>query len=190
MCPSTFKDLCVMIDQKVHIMKVSPFGLSIAPKVATSLITWLLRDIPYPISSFIDDIIIEDQKGKVDAETKADPESVRLVRTALAEGNMYCKETCAIDDSTRVLGLDLYKKDGRLWWRRRDDLHLNLEFSEPVTRRELAAWCGRLVGHVPIARWLRPHAAVLLYLSSRGGWDEEVDDIVEDSRVFILSFIS
>lgn len=116
----------------------------------------------------------------VDSKTKADPESVKLIRAALARGNMYCKETCAISDSTRVLGLDLYQRDNKLRWHRRDDIQLYLDTSQSFTRRELAAWCGRLVGHVPIATWLRPHAAMLLRVSSYHGWNENVGDIIRD----------
>ncbi|KAF4650136.1 hypothetical protein FOL47_001427, partial [Perkinsus chesapeaki] len=179
MAPCLYKYLCVLINQKVYCMKVLPFGLSVAPKVATAVISWLLRGIPYPISSFIDDIIIEDE-GCGEREAAVEPESVRLVREALAKGNMYCKETCKIGESSRVLGLDLYREAGRLRWKRRADLDLEMDTSNPITRRELSAWCGRLIGHVPIAGWLRPCVAMLLRASSSGGWDSVVDESVVD----------
>ncbi|KAF4736719.1 hypothetical protein FOZ62_002549, partial [Perkinsus olseni] len=201
MDPKHFKFMVVMIGGKLYTMVVLPFGIAIAPKVATGVIRWLLMRVPYPVSAFLDDILIEEQDESVEANTNCrgeladDPPAVVAVRKALARGGMLCKPTLIIGSSgSRALGLDLYRHEGVLMWCRRSDQDIDLNV-DPYsggrpTRREIAGWCGRLVGHVPIAAWLRSHTAVLLRAMSRIPWDSDVDLFIVNLVDFIREKLS
>ncbi|KAF4649062.1 hypothetical protein FOL47_002446, partial [Perkinsus chesapeaki] len=187
MDPIHFKFMVVMIGGRLYTMGVLPFGICIAPKVATAAIRWLLARVPYPVSAFLDDILIEEVDDSVvlrsngEGKLSVDPPAVVAVREALARGGMLCKPTLVIGSAgSRALGLDLYLHEGVLMWCRRDDqditIEVNYDEDQPrLTRREVAGWGGRLSGHVPIAGWVRPHTAILLRTLSKLPWDADVD---------------
>ncbi|KAF4741476.1 hypothetical protein FOZ62_005586, partial [Perkinsus olseni] len=142
--------------------------------------------VPYPVSAYLDDIVVEetDETATAQLDDKGqlleDPPAVVAVRQALLKGDMRCKPTHVIGyGENRVLGLDLIEKDGCVEWCRREDQEILLDYDydddELPTRRELAGWCGRLTGFVPIASWLRPHIGMLLRAMSDLEWDREVD---------------
>ncbi|EER15479.1 hypothetical protein Pmar_PMAR017560, partial [Perkinsus marinus ATCC 50983] len=186
MCPSLYKYMVVMINGALFVMTVLPFGVCFAPKAVTAVITFLLQGVASPVSSFIDDVIIEEENDvavPVDelGQLQYDPPAVVAVRKALAKGNMYCKPAQIIGaPNSRVLGLDLFTCHGSVWWRRRRDQSIDIDLDGAVTKRDVARWCGRMVGHVPIAGWLRPHVAFLLRAVSRTPWDEDLDDSLLD----------
>ncbi|KAF4723020.1 hypothetical protein FOZ63_024100, partial [Perkinsus olseni] len=100
---------------------------------------------------------------------------------ALAKANMYRKPAQIIGaPHSRVLGLDLHIQDSVVCWIRRQDQSLDVDLCGSVTKRDVARWCSRLVGHVPIAGWLRPRVASLLRVVSRKPWDEELDAFLLD----------
>ena len=92
----------------------------------------------------------------------------------------YGLETKPAEDlsNARVLGLQLYEDDGKLYWRRRDGVQLYV--SENVTRREIFKWCGRLVGHYPVCSWLRVACSYIKGLATvdKDEWDRPVSDDV------------
>ena len=47
------------------------------------------------------------------------------------------------------------------------------------TRRELFSFCGKLIGHFPIARWLRSACSYVKRLCNGLKWDEELTDAIK-----------
>ncbi|KAF4712095.1 hypothetical protein FOZ63_020188, partial [Perkinsus olseni] len=150
MCPSLYKYMVVMINNALYCMTVLPFGVCFAPKAVTAVITFLLKDVPFPTSSFIDDVIIEEENDvevpvNESGQLQYDPPAVVAVREALARGNMYCKPAQIIGaPHSRVLGLDLHIQDSVVCWRRRQDQSLDVDLCGSLTKRDVARWCGRV----------------------------------------------
>ncbi|KAF4675663.1 hypothetical protein FOL47_007435 [Perkinsus chesapeaki] len=185
MCESLWPYLCVMIGGDIYTMVVLGFGVSIAPKVATTVIRWLLLKVPYPVSAYLDDVVIEEADPNAvitttsSAEVQTDPPCVVVVREALCKGGMKCKPTVVIGaDNSRVLGLSLHEHAGEIFWTRREDqsLEIDLTVGQSISKREVAAWCGKLTALVPIAGWLRPHVSTILRTLSATKWDSMVDE--------------
>ena len=77
----------------------------------------------------------------------------------------------------RVLGLRLSDKGrGPLMWTR-GNLAPQLN-DELLTRRKLFSLCGRLVGHYPIAGWLRVACSFMKRHSEGRNWEDPVGDMV------------
>ena len=91
--------------------------------------------------------------------------------------------------TARGLSLQLYKDcDGVAQWSRRDGLDLKLP--EPLTRRSLPSWCGRLTAHVPVCGWLRPTCSFLKWMvAPNTKWDEalppELDRFCEELQAHL-----
>ena len=75
-------------------------------------------------------------------------------------------------DGGAALGLKLEKKsDGLMHFSRGNKVP---DISEVVTRRELFSICGKLVGHYPVAGWLRVACSYIKREANGCAWDEEV----------------
>ena len=76
-----------------------------------------------------------------------------------------------------MLGLQLSRSEsGELSWSRRDESVIALP--DELTRRSLYSWCGSLISHYPVARWLRVHCSWLKRLSSLHNldWDSPLPE--------------
>ena len=70
----------------------------------------------------------------------------------LLKNGLVAKEPEALDGGA-ALGLKLTKRsDGRLEFGRANDIP---EVKDDLTKKELFSICGKLVGHYPVAGWLR-----------------------------------
>ena len=49
-----------------------------------------------------------------------------------------------------------------------------VEVNTAMTRRQLFSWCGQVIGHYPVAGWLRPACGILKRLTNESQWDEVV----------------
>jgi hypothetical protein len=58
----------------------------------------------------------------------------------------------------RVLGLWIFEKDGTVMWKRGNIVE---QLKPSMTKREVFSLCGQLVGHFPVARWLRPACSII-----------------------------
>ena len=75
-----------------------------------------------------------------------------VVKSHLARYGLIGKDPEPLEDA-RVLGLRVYKgEDGSSRWKRDGQEPL---IGDKMTKRELFSWCGKLVGHYPVAGWLR-----------------------------------
>ena len=90
---------------------------------------------------YIDDIWVNESVVGVDK-----------VRQLLLKYGLVTKEPEPLSD-TRVLGLRVRDPgDGKFVWCRDGEIPV---LSERVTKRELFSVCGKLLGHYPVAGWLR-----------------------------------
>ena len=73
----------------------------------------------------------------------------------------------------RVLGLRLYSQNGSYKWKRDNAIE---PLPTRATKRDVFSSCGKLLGHFPVASWLRPMCGFLKRGVAEGGWNEEIDE--------------
>ena len=146
-----------------YVMTRMGFGLSVAPKVMSKIITTVLTldsRVAKGTDHYIDDIWVDE--SVVTAEE---------VRRLLLEYGLETKDPVPLTNA-RVLGLKVVKgQDGQYRWFR-DGVVPSLE--EASTKRELFSVFGKLTGHYPVAGWLRPACSYLKRQTNGIGWDEAV----------------
>ena len=135
---------------KMYLLTRLGFGLSVAPKIMTSIVQKVLsldKSVQSMTSSYIDDIFV--QGGS---------QEVKHVKAHLRRLGLESKEAerLGCKAGVRVLGL---KVSEQLTWSR--DNTLPLVSTNDVTRRELHSWIGELVSHFPVAGWLRVYCGYL-----------------------------
>lgn len=138
------------------------FGLSVAPKIMTAIVEKVLaqnQHVNEAVSSYVDDLFID--------ASKIDP---YYVKKYLLSYGLETKEPDNLGDKTgtRILGM---KVNGDLKWERDNTLPI---LPDDCTRRQIHSIVGELVGHFPVASWLRPYCSFLQRLTaiSKLGWDE------------------
>ena len=164
-------------NNRVYLLTRLGFGLSVAPKVMTAIVGKVLEqdaEIRAATSSYIDDIFVA-----------GDSKMVERVRQHLNQFGLVSKEPERLGSKVgvRVLGL---RVDEQFTWSR--DSELPTVPSGHLTRRQLHSWIGELVGHYPVAGWLRVACSYLQRCTAAEhiGWDdpvseeirEKVDDVV------------
>ena len=147
------------------------FGLCIAPKVMTAIVTTVLqRDVTINMaaSGYIDDIHV--QETIVKAED---------VVQHLKQYGLIAKEPERLGDvdGVRILGLHVGED---MAWRRDSPVP-----EVPVTvmsRRDVHRLIGEWLGHYPVCNWLRMSCAYLQRCTSQDGavWDAAVSKVVMD----------
>ena len=120
------------------------FGLNSAPRIMTRILKTVLgkrKDVEAGTSSYIDDILVD--------ETVV---TVAKVVHHLTKFGLATKSPAPLEGGA-ALGLKLKgDKSGEFVFQRGNEIP---EVGEELSRRELFSVCGRLVGHYPIAGWLR-----------------------------------
>jgi hypothetical protein len=142
------------------------FGLNVAPKIMTAVLKEVLgsdRVVRAGTDSYVDDIIVNQ-----------DVVSVGRVLAVLKMFGLEAKCPEPIDGG-RVLGLKVMKKDGTLTWKRDNMVGDIKEVGEVMTRRQVFSWCGQLIGHYPVAGWLRPACGFVKRQTNGSTWDEVVE---------------
>ena len=143
------------------------FGLSSAPKIMSGILKYVLRmekAIEGATSSFIDDILVS--QSKVSSEVVA----AHLLRYGLVTKPAEQLEGGA------ALGLKIERdRDGELLFTRGNQIPKMVEGS--LTKRELFSLCGKLVGHYPIAGWLRLACSYIKRKAGGENWDDVVDPV-------------
>ena len=129
-------------------------------------------DIAQATSSYIDDIYVN--TSSLD---------VKVVLGHLSVYGLTCKEPEQLDGGT-ILGLKLrIDNSNQLWFGRGKDLPV---VPENLSKRELHSICGKLVGHYPIAGWLRTTCSMVKRMVSDSGWDVFVG---EPTRRVLLNIL-
>lgn len=156
------------------------FGLSIAPKIMTNIVEYVISsepEIKKCVSSYIDDLFV-----KEDSITAHD------VQQHFRTWGLETKEPEKLGskDGVRVLGV---KVNPDFTWKR--DQKITFEEKALLTRRDIHKIVGKLVSHVPVAGWLRPACAYIQRLTAESSseWDAEVDQKVIDLVENVLEHI-
>ena len=146
------------------------FGLSCAPRIMTMILGKVLRldeRVCRGTDHYIDDIVV--QESIISAQE---------LREHLSNYGLESKEPEGLDGG-RLLGVALQKgPSGHLMMSRGSPLP-ELNLGDRLTKRGLFSLCGRLVGHYPVAGWLRPCCSYLKRLGCDGSWDEPIDGSVQ-----------
>lgn len=150
------------------------FGLNSAPRIMSKILkTVLSKDdkIKRATSSYIDDILVNETIASAD-------EVIRHLNTF----GLITKPLESLDGGA-ALGLRLSRVGGELMFRRGNKVP---EVADMLTRRELFSICGTLVGHYPIAGWLRVACS---YIKRRAGGAQWEDPVGEQSMLMIKEVI-
>ena len=154
---------------KVYNLTRLGFGLASAPKVMSAILKYVLGQDPTierATSSYIDDILV--------CQSKA---SSAAVSDHLLSFGLVCKPPEKLEGGA-VLGLRIVKgKDGELEFIRGNQVPESEERS--LTKRQLFSLCGKLVGHYPIASWLRVACSYIKRQASGERWDDPVGPVAQ-----------
>ena len=141
------------------------FGLNVAPKIMAAVLKTVLMKgdkTRGATDSYIDDILIDVTKV-----------STKEVVDHLNEFGLTTKPPEPLEDGA-ALGLKLKEgKKGELVFGRGNEIP---QITADMSRRELFSISGKLLGHYPIARWLRPACSYVKRRASGINWDDRVDE--------------
>ena len=170
--PSKWKFQVVKYKGQTFCLTRLGFGISIAPKIMTAIVKKVLAvnpDIEQGTDSYIDDIIVNE--NVVDAGK---------VKDVLSEFGLKSKEIENLE-GTRVLGLRLSKRKFGLplEWNRDNKINLEASYNE-MSKRDLFSFCGKLIGHFPIAGWLRPACSYIKRLCNDIDWNDKLSENVKE----------
>ena len=140
------------------------FGLNSAPRIMSKILKTVLNQddrIGRATNSYIDDILVD--------------ESIASAGEVIAHLNKYglITKTPESLDGGAILGLRLSKIGKELVFRRGNKVP---EVSDTLTRRQLFSVCGTLVGHYPIAGWLRVACSYIKRRAEGVNWEDLVGE--------------
>ena len=143
------------------------FGLASAPKIMAAIVEKVLslsEKIRMNSSFYVDDIIY-----------KSDRVSRNEVVQHLRKYGLEVKDDSG-DCDRKMLGLRIgMRGDGTLCWSRGADIE-NYTVDDDMTKRELYSVCGQLVGHYPVAGWLRVITGLVKRSCDGEGWRSRAGD--------------
>lgn len=144
------------------------FGLNVAPKIMSCILKFVLaanKEICNATSSYIDDIM-------VDVTTISSQDVV----SQLAGYGLEAKDPEKLDEGA-VLGLRLRKdRNGDLMFSRANEIPAVEQLDARLTKREVFSLCGKLVGHYPVAGWLRIACSFVKRQTEGNRWDDYAGD--------------
>ena len=160
--PDLYKYQVVVFKGKKYCLTRLGFGLNCAPRIMTQILKKVFSmdsEISAAVDSYIDDIIVN--KDKVSCEKVLD-----LL-------NRYGLEAKPPEDivGARILGLKVENRNGCLYWKR-DNIVQAVDSVR--TKRQLFSYCGQLLGHYPVARWLRPACSYIKRQTNGCLWDDSL----------------
>lgn len=141
------------------------FGLNSAPRIMTKILKTVLsksEKIREATSSYIDDILVDTSRVS----------AAELIHHLNRYG-LATKSPEPLDGGV-ALGLKIKRnRMGELSFGRGNELP---DVSRCLTRRELFSVCGKLVGHYPIAGWLRVACSYIKRKAEGTRWDDYVGE--------------
>ena len=144
------------------------FGLNVAPKIMAVVLKWVLDQddkVKEATSSYIDDILVNTSKT-----------SSNSVVSHLGQYGLKSKSPECLDGGA-ALGLKLRKlADGSYMFSRGNQVP---EIPDKLSRRELFSICGKLVGHYPVAGWLRVASSFMKRSAEGAGWEDDVGVVAQ-----------
>ena len=154
------------------------FGLSSAPRIMSKILKEVLAakvEIKEATSSYIDDIIVSTRKT-----------DVKKVVEHLREYGLETKPVEEIEGAS-VLGLKIQRcPAGSLMFGRGNNIP---EERENMTRRELYSMCGQLIGHYPVANWLRIACSYVKRRAEGERWDDSIGQQASKMMMEILQAV-
>ena len=132
------------------------------PKIMTAMLKTVLKKgskTKEATDSYSDNIMVDVTKI-----------STKEVVEHLKEFGITAKSPESLDREV-ALGLKLMNKTGKLMFRRGNEIP---EIGE-LSRRELFSICGKLLGHYPVAGWLRLACSYVKRRASGVEWEDRVD---------------
>jgi len=162
--PHLWKFQVVRFKGKNYCLTRLGFGLSVAPKIMCSIVNKVLsmdQRVRNGTDSYVNDIILNEQIV-----------SSKTVIKLLEKYGLDAKPAEPLVGS-RVLGLRLTKVDDKILWGRDNKLK---SMAEVKTKRDVFSLCGQLVGHFPVAGWLRPACSFVKRQLSDKKWEDEIDE--------------
>ena len=165
----------VKYNGKKYVMTRMGFGLNVAPKIMSKIITTVLElddEVALGTDHYIDDIFVD-----------ASVVDIAKVKNHLTKYGLETKEPVPLSDA-RVLGLRVVAaEDGLHKWKRDGELPV---LSETPTKREMFSVFGKLVGHYPVAGWLRTACSYVKRLANEVKWDVAIPEQVRKLAMEIL----
>ena len=123
------------------------FSLNCAPEIMKAIVSKVLlldEKISKATDHYYDDIIIDLNVVRA-----------QVVKDHLLKFGLITKPSENLN-FTKVFGLQTYEKKGVVYWRRTElKKEINPSNLNSMTKRQVFSLCGKLVGHYPVAGWLR-----------------------------------
>ena len=138
------------------------FGLNCAPEIMKAIVFKVLLDekISKATDHYYDDIIIDLNVVRA-----------QVVKDHLLKFGLITKPSENLNFA-KVLGLQTYEKKGVVYWRRTElKKEINLSNLNSMTKRQVFSLCGKLVGHYPVAGWLRVACSFVKRSCESNAWD-------------------
>ena len=138
----------VILEGKRYCLSRMDFGLNVAPSIMRAIVEATLskdNEVRLATSAYIDDVFIN-----------KDIVSATRVRQHLANFGLASKEPERLQNGARVLSLTVREVGKMLTWERGNEVP---SVPQVLTRRSVFSFCGKLVGHFPVVKWLRVAAA-------------------------------
>ena len=165
--PDLWKYQLVKYKDKVYCLTRLGFGLASGPRIMSKIVKSVLAlspSIREGTSSYIDDIIVDQAVV-----------SSREVGDHLRGYGLISKEPELVAEGA-ALGLRVEPdKDGTLVFKRGNEIP---DVVDGMTRKELFSLCGKLVGHYPLAGWLRVTCSYMKRKAEGSRWNDYVGDKV------------
>lgn len=111
--------------------------------------------------SYIDDIIVNEADGSCDR-----------VLGMLASYGLVVKPPEPLIGGG-ILGVKVIDEADVIKWGRDNKVS---SVDEVKTKRQAFSLCGQLLGHYPVAGWLRPACSFIERTLTEQGWDDELND--------------
>ncbi|XP_054285261.1 uncharacterized protein LOC129001833 [Macrosteles quadrilineatus] len=165
--PHLWKFQVVRFKDKNYCLTRLGFGLNVAPKIMSKIVNKVLSMDPIVRSatdSYVDDIVVNENIVGGD-----------VVKKLLEKYGLSAKPVEPLDGS-RVLGLNVSKRDGKLMWTRDNKIKA---LDKIETKRDVYSLCGQLIGHFPVAGWLRPACSFLKRQLADLKWDDVVGNRIK-----------
>lgn len=164
-CEDLWQHQLVRFQGRMYCLTRLGFGLNVAPKIMSAILKHVLHKddlVKAGTSSYVDDIYVA-----------ADTVSGQAVVEHLRLHGLIAKDPEKLDGGS-ALGLRVkLEDDGRMSFRRANEIP---DVGDRMTKRELFSLCGKLVGHYPIAGWLRPVCSFVKRHADGDQWDDYIGD--------------
>ena len=160
-----WKHQLVKFNGKVYALTRLGFGLNVAPRVMTVILKKVLgqnKAVEDGTNPYVDDILVNVSRV-----------STQVVVEHLKQYGLRSKPPEKLEGGA-ALGLRLKRIGGGSLLFTRGNVVPDIP--KTVSRRELFSICGKMVGHYPVAGWLRLACSFVKRVASGSAWDDFVGE--------------